>query len=289
MIVPLATRLLLIVRLLLGILTIPLPFALSSKLELLLVVVIWFPLILISSNSASLVTMSLLFAVKVPDAVKLPVELIAPLTDVVPVIFVVPRLLVPFTVKLLSICKLLEGIKILPVPFARNSKSALDAVVVIKFVSIKISSTSTSLTYKFFHCSASDPKLKVSVVLGIKSEFILATMVMFTLEASPKVMFPPINASPATFNDPSKSTSSFNTIKLEALSKFKSPLVDDKVLPVSLKFPVSTLDPFIKVVLDPSVNVAPSVRFILSSFAEKFTVPVSCSTWNKFPTLKSPL
>ena len=97
-IVPLATRLLLIVRLLLGILTIPLPFALSSKLELLLVVVIWFPLILISSNSASLVTMSLLFAVKVPDAVKLPVELIAPLTDVVPVIFVVPRLLVPFTV-----------------------------------------------------------------------------------------------------------------------------------------------------------------------------------------------
>ena len=53
-------------------------------------------------------------------------------------------------------------------------------------------------------------------MLGIKSEFILATMVMFTLEASPKVMFPPINASPATFNDPSKSTSSFNTIKLEA-------------------------------------------------------------------------
>ena len=102
-------------------------------------------------------------------------------------------------------------------------------------------------------------------------------------------MFPPINASWTTFNDPSKSTSSFNTIKLEALSKFKSPLVDDKVLPVSLKFPVSTLDPFIKVVLDPSVNVAPSVRFILSSFAEKFTVPVSCSTWNKFPTLKSPL
>ena len=109
-IVPLATRLLLTVRLLLGILTTPLPFALSSKLELLLVVVIWFPLIFISSNSASLVTISLLFAVKVPDAVKLPVELIAPVTDVVPVIFVVPRLLVPVTVRLLSTCKLLDGI-----------------------------------------------------------------------------------------------------------------------------------------------------------------------------------
>ena len=93
----------------------------------------------------------MLFAVKVPDAVKLPVELIAPVTDVVPVMFVVPRLLVPVTVRLLSTCKLLDGIKILPVPLARNSKSAFDAVVVIKFVSIRISSTSTSLTYKFLN------------------------------------------------------------------------------------------------------------------------------------------
>ena len=82
---------------------------------------------------------------------------------------------------------------------------------------------------------------------------------------------------------------SCNIIWLVAASSCKSPAVDSKVFPLSLKFPVSTLDPFMKVVLDPSVNVAPLVRSIFNASALKFTVPVSCSTWNRSPTLKSPL
>ena len=61
-----------------------------------------------------------------------------------PVILVLAKVVRPLTVRLLSICTSLFGTSILPVPLARSSKSAFDVVVVITFVLILMSSTSTS-------------------------------------------------------------------------------------------------------------------------------------------------
>ena len=49
------------------------------------------------------------------------------------------NVVLPFTVKFSSINTLLLGTDILPAPFALNSKSLVDSVVVIKLSSIKIS------------------------------------------------------------------------------------------------------------------------------------------------------
>ena len=53
--------------------------------------------------------------------------------------FVLVRVAAPSTVKLLSICTLLLGTYILPVPFALSSRSAFDSVVVIKLSCIVMS------------------------------------------------------------------------------------------------------------------------------------------------------
>jgi len=52
---------------------------------------------------------------------------------------VLDNVALPSTFKLLSICTSLLGIRTSPVPLARNSKSLLLNVVVIKLSSIKIS------------------------------------------------------------------------------------------------------------------------------------------------------
>ena len=69
----------------------------------------------------------------------------AVLNSVVVVISTSPVLLISLvTVKLLVIVTLLFGINTSPVPFARNSKSVFDVVVVMKLSSIHISSNCAS-------------------------------------------------------------------------------------------------------------------------------------------------
>ena len=112
---------------------------------------------------------------------------------------------------------------------------------------------------------------------------------MLTCDGSEMVTPAPSVTSPVTVKLFEIFVGSCNTIKFVAASNCKSPAVLSSVFPLNLKLPVSTLEPFIKVVLDPSVKVAPLVRSIFKALALKLTVPLSCSTWNKSPTLKSPL
>ena len=62
------------------------------------------------------------------------------------------------------------------------------------------------------------------------------------------------------------------------LLRLISPTVLDNVFPVSLKFPTSMRDPFIKLVSPPVVNVAPVVKSTVNALAVKLTVPSSWFT-----------
>ena len=112
---PATSMLLSKVTLLLGTIISPVPFALNSKLLLLCVVVI-------KLSSIKISPVLNLFAVIVP-------ELLMSFT-----------VSVPATIKSFETSKSLFGIRTLPVPTARNSKSALLVVVVIKLSSTNISS-----------------------------------------------------------------------------------------------------------------------------------------------------
>ena len=165
-----------IVTLALGTITSPVPFARSSKFALLVVVVIKLSSISISSNCAYCVTSSFPVTVKLPSTLESPVCVKLPTWVSVPVIFVSCSVVVPSTVKLLLICTLLSGTNISPVPLARNSKSALLVVVVMKFVSIVISSITALLTFMLFQRFEAVPKLYVLVALGTISLSMPATI-----------------------------------------------------------------------------------------------------------------
>ena len=174
--VPLTARSLVIVTSLLGIIILPLPFARNSKSAFDVVVEITLPSTSISSNCTLESAVSACVTDTSPVTSKLPVSVKLPTNVTVPVILVFASVDNPLTVKLLSTCTLLLGTSILPVPLARNSKSAFDTVVVIKLVLILISSTSTSSTYKFNHTFESVPKLYELFVAGIKLLLIPATI-----------------------------------------------------------------------------------------------------------------
>ena len=117
--------------------------------------------------------------------------MIFPLILAVPLIVMSCRVEDPLTVKLLSICTLLSGIKTLPVPLVLNSKSALEFVTCILFVLIKKSSTFISLTFNCFHFLSLVPKKYVLSSLGIISEEIFAGIVI--LIADGFVMVTPLD------------------------------------------------------------------------------------------------
>jgi len=157
--VPLIVKSLVITTSLLGITICPEPFARSSKSAFDVVVVIKLSSTNISSNCTAESTVSVCVIVKSPVISVSPVWFKSPTNVTVPVILVLASVVNPLTVRLLSICTLLFGTSILPVPLARSSKSAFDVVVAITLVLIVISSTSTSSTYKFDQIFVSVPKL----------------------------------------------------------------------------------------------------------------------------------
>ena len=163
----------------------------------------------------------------------------------------------------------------LPVPLARNSKSALDEVVVTTFVLMFISSTCNSDTQSFDHEFVLVPKLNVLVLLGTKLLLIPATICILSVPSSPIVTLPPIVTFPLTSKLPVMSTLSNKLIAPLLLLKLIAPTVLDNVLPVNLKLPTSIRDPFINEVSLPVVNVAPVVKSTFSAFAVKLTVPAS--------------
>ena len=83
------------------------------------------PLVLSSKSLSLSVVVIKLSSIKISPVVKL-------FDEIVPVLVIFPTLIVPSTERLFVISTSLFGIKIEPVPFARNSKSASESVVVIE-------------------------------------------------------------------------------------------------------------------------------------------------------------
>ena len=140
------------------------------------------------------------------------------------------------------------------------------------------SSTCSSDTQSFDQVFVLVPKLNVLVLLGTRLLLIPATISILSVPSSPIVIFPPIVTSPLTSKLPVMSTLSNRLIAPLLLLRLISPTVLDNVFPVSLKFPTSMRDPFIKLVFPPVVNVAPVVKSTVSAFAVKLTVPSSWFT-----------
>ena len=125
--VPLTVKSFVILTLLLGILILPVPLALNSKLLLLRVVVIKLSSILISSKLAS------------PLTVSVPVTVASPtLND--PLVCTFVKSALPLIVKSFVITTLLFGIDTVPEPLALSSRLLLLLVVVITLSLISMSS-----------------------------------------------------------------------------------------------------------------------------------------------------
>ena len=90
-------------------------------------------------------------------------------------------------------------------------------------------------------------------------------------------MFPPMVTSPLTSKFPVISTSSTNCI-LSAASNIIFPLELERVLPLNIKFPVSTFSPVIIVFELPVVNVNPLLVLMLKLALVNVTVPSSWLT-----------
>ena len=170
------------------------------------------------------------------------------------------------------------GTNTLPVPLARNSKSAFETVVSIKLFVILMSPMSAPFAYNHFHILLSAPKLYAVSMFGIRSLSIPATICIVSLASSPIVMLPPMVTLPVTSKLPATFTSLFKFNVCVSGLILILPAKLSIVFPLILKLPVSILSPLTKVELPPLVNVTPCVKSTLSAFATKFTVPSSWFT-----------
>ena len=122
-----------------------------------------------------------------------------------------------------------------PAPLALNSKSALDIVVLIVLSLISMSSTTKFPTYAVFHLRLAEPKLYLSVSVGIISLVIFDIKDIVSDISSPNVIFPPIVTLPVTFRLPSISVSAL-ICTFSAASIIISPTVFSIVLLETVKF-----------------------------------------------------
>ena len=138
-----------------------------------------------------------------------------------------------------------------------------------------MSSTLTSLIYKFFQFLLGEPKLYVLSTFGLISLSIPAIICIVSDASSPIVILPPIVTLPVTSSVPSILTFEFKFISPLDAWKFASNESVSIRLSLIRQSPVSIFVPSIKVVSPLVVNVTPFSVCIWKSLTVNSTAPVS--------------